>query len=496
MDGILRMPFGCFEQTSSSTYPNVLALDYMKRAKKLTPEVHAKAEGFIATGYQRLLTFEVPGGGFSWFGNAPANKILTAYGLMEFHDMARVYDVDPRVVERTGEWLASQQKQDGSWAPDTQFINEGATNRFNSDQLRITAYIAWALAASEYKGEAVEKAQKYIEAHLSGKEDAYTLALVANFAVANDSKSDLARRTMEMLRDAATQKDTASHNDAFVSWTAAETSMYGSGDSAAVETTGLAVQAMMKAGVSPELVRKGLAWIASRKSGDGNWGTTQATIMALKALVEASEQSGAEAHGTVAVLLNGTKVETLEMTKENNDLLHQFVLPNVSAAGDNEVELRFTGEGGMAYQIAGQYFIPWQKSIDREPLAIQVKYDRTRLAQNEIATATATIGNNTAATAKMVMVDLGIPPGFELMSEDLQEMVEKSASAKSGRPKSFRSRRRRPFFTLTRLRREASSRCDSVCGRSIRFAPMVLRHALMSTTIPPCNRRQSLSTLR
>ena len=71
MDAILRMPGGCFEQTSSSTLPrNVLALDYMKRTKKLTPEVHAKAEGFIANGYQRLLAFEVPGGGFSWFGSA------------------------------------------------------------------------------------------------------------------------------------------------------------------------------------------------------------------------------------------------------------------------------------------------------------------------------------------------------------------------------------------------------------------------------------------
>ncbi len=85
------MPFGCFEQTSSATYPNVLALDYMKRTKKLTPEVHAKAEGYIANGYQRLLTFEVPGGGFSWFGQAPANKILTSYGLMEFSDMSKVY---------------------------------------------------------------------------------------------------------------------------------------------------------------------------------------------------------------------------------------------------------------------------------------------------------------------------------------------------------------------------------------------------------------------
>src|ERR1700737_2582339 len=167
MDSLLRMPFGCFEQTSSSTYPNVLALDYMKRTKKLTPEVHAKAEGYIANGYQRLLTFEVPGGGFSWFGQAPANKILTAYGLMEFHDMARVYDVDPRLIERTAQWLANQQQPDGSWRPDAQFINEGATNRYNSDVLRITAHLAWALETSEYGGEAVPRAKNYIASHVN-----------------------------------------------------------------------------------------------------------------------------------------------------------------------------------------------------------------------------------------------------------------------------------------------------------------------------------------
>ena len=159
MDSILRMPGGCFEQTSSSTYPNVLALDYMKRTKKLTPEVHAKAEGYIANGYQRLLTFEVPGGGFSWFGSAPANKILTAYGLMEFYDMSKVYDVDPRLIQRTQQWLAGQQQPDGSWKPDTAFINEGATNRYNSDVLRITAYIAWSLENTGYQGPAVEKAK-------------------------------------------------------------------------------------------------------------------------------------------------------------------------------------------------------------------------------------------------------------------------------------------------------------------------------------------------
>jgi uncharacterized protein YfaS (alpha-2-macroglobulin family) len=37
----------------------------------------------------------------------------------------------------------------------------------------------------------------------------------------------------------------------------------------------------------------------------------------------------------------------------------------------------------------------------------------------------------------MVMVDLGIPPGFELLSEDLEEYLEKSAAQKSGRLQKF-----------------------------------------------------------
>ena len=47
--------------------------------------------------------------------------------------MAKVYDVDPRVIAAHATWLAAQQQADGSWKPDTNFINEGATNRYNSD---------------------------------------------------------------------------------------------------------------------------------------------------------------------------------------------------------------------------------------------------------------------------------------------------------------------------------------------------------------------------
>lgn len=431
MDSILQMPGGCFEQTSSTTYPNVLALDYMKRTKKLTPEIHAKAEGFIANGYQRLLTFEVEGGGFSWFGQAPANKILTAYGLMEFSDMAKVSDVDSRLIERTGDWLARQQQAEGSWKPDTSFINEGATNRYNSDVLRITAYIAWSLAATGYKGAALDKARAYIESHASEKVDAYTLAVIANFAVDDGRDREFTRRAMESLLDARKEQD----KDAF--WTTDETAMYGAGESAAVETTGLATQALLKWGQASAQVRKALAYLYQKKQGSGNWGTTQATIMALRALLLATQLSASDVHGSLAIVVNHEPVETLVLNEENNDLLHQFVFKNIDPANAANIELKLDGSGSLAYQVVGRTFVPWQAKNAGGPLSIDVRYDRTQLAQNDIANAMATIRNNLTKSANMVMVDIGIPPGFELMTEDLQALQEKSAGAANGRLEKF-----------------------------------------------------------
>jgi uncharacterized protein YfaS (alpha-2-macroglobulin family) len=431
MDSILRMPGGCFEQTSSSTYPNVLALDYMKRTKKLTPEVHAKAEGYIANGYQRLLTFEVPGGGFSWFGSAPANKILTAYGLMEFYDMSKVYDVDPKLIARTQQWLASQQQPDGSWKPDASFINEGATNRFNSDVLRITAYLAWSLENTGYQGPAVEKARQFVESHMSAKMDAYTLAVVANFAADYGKDRDFTRRAMQLLLEARTEKDEQAW------WNSEETGVYATGTSASVETTGLAVQALLKWGEASGTARKVMTYIASKKDASGTWGTTQATIMALRALLLATEKGAADVRGTLQVLLNGDVVEKLALTGENNDLLHQFVFKVADSKCANTVEIRFEGKGGLAYQVVGKYFLPWDQKPENEALSINVAYDRTHLVQDDMATVTATVRNNLTKAANMVMVDLGIPPGFDLLSEDLQTYVEKSASQKSGRLEKF-----------------------------------------------------------
>ena len=66
MEGIFQAPYGCFEQTSSTTYPNVLALDTLRRTNKRRGQVEETANRYIHLGYQRLLSFEIAGGGFDW----------------------------------------------------------------------------------------------------------------------------------------------------------------------------------------------------------------------------------------------------------------------------------------------------------------------------------------------------------------------------------------------------------------------------------------------
>ena len=222
------------------------------------------------------------------------------------------------------------------------------------------------------------------------------------------------------------------------SWTVEETGVYSTGASAAIETTGLAAQALLKWGEAPRSFAKALNYIASKKDASGTWGTTQATIMALRALLLASQiQRVGCARLGCRSCSTASPSRTLKLTPENNDLLHQFVFKGIAAQQPNTVQLKFEGTGGLAYQVVGRYFTPWEEKPATEPLSIDVAYDRTRLAQNDIATATVTIRNNLNKTANMIMVDLGIPPGFDLLSEDLQAFQEKSSGTTSGRLEKF-----------------------------------------------------------
>jgi uncharacterized protein YfaS (alpha-2-macroglobulin family) len=422
LDKMLRMPFGCFEQTSSVTYPNILVMDYMKTTGKITPELQMKAEGFINFGYQRLVSYEVPGGGFEWFGKAPAHRILTAYGLMEFYDMSKVYEVDPAIISRTQQWLAKCQEQDGSYKPSEGGIREGAINKFTDDVLRNTAYITWALASTGYNGPELEKGIKYIRNHLDDMKDVYTRVLVANALATIDSENETTLDVLQKLHDMRTEKDD------LVYWQAeTETPTHGTGTAADIEVTALAVQGFIRCGRELGTVSKAITYLVKNKDAYGTWQSTQATIQALRAMLMAERGATAKTNATINLSLNGETIKKLSVDETNSDVLHLVDLKDLTREGENTVRLEFEGEGALLYQVVARYYIPYPIKVlpaQKEPMTINVEYNRTQLVTDDIINVTATVTNNRPGRAKMVIVDLGLPPGFTLIPDNLNRLVE------------------------------------------------------------------------
>jgi uncharacterized protein YfaS (alpha-2-macroglobulin family) len=203
LDAIFQMPSGCFEQTSSTTYPNILALRYLRDTKKASPEVEAKALSYLNQGWQRLLTFEVQGGGFSWFGEAPANKILTAFGVQEFKEMSAVFEIDEAVLTRTQAWLIAQQEPDGSWKPDANFLHQENWGDIQKGSLLVTAFITRALAVSGVKDPGLDKAIAWLDAHRAEAKDPYSLALIGGAFAAVAPQDSKTREVLSALGELA-----------------------------------------------------------------------------------------------------------------------------------------------------------------------------------------------------------------------------------------------------------------------------------------------------
>ncbi|MDH5597562.1 MAG: TonB-dependent receptor plug domain-containing protein, partial [Cyclobacteriaceae bacterium] len=136
LEAIFREPYGCFEQVSSSNYPNILALQLLKKTKD-KKEVEARAMRYLTSGYKKLVAYEVTGGGFEWFGYSPAHEGLTAYGLLQFMELGKVSDmVDQKMMDRTYQWLLSRKDGKGGFQQNRgKYGFSGASSEVNNAYL-------------------------------------------------------------------------------------------------------------------------------------------------------------------------------------------------------------------------------------------------------------------------------------------------------------------------------------------------------------------------
>lgn len=399
-------------------------MQYLKETKKSTPELTMKAEGYINAGYQRLLTFEVgKSGGWSWGGESPAVKVLTAYGLMEFKDMADVFEIDDAVVPRISTWLLSQQRPDGSFEADTRtfYTIEGAFDQ-NKKKLLTTAFVTYALAESGIKDPRVNRSIEYLKKNFQSMQDPYLIGLFANALVSADPKDPFIEKVFAKALAMKTEENETVH------WgTKMPTMTCSSGQGASIEATSLITSALIKAERSPQVVNKAITYLVKSKDAYGTWHSTQATTMAIKTLILSLRKASEEVSGQGQILINGKKFSDFAITSQDYDVFRQFDLKELTRPGRNVVQIKFQGKGNSVYRVTSKYYLPWKgQSADRvKEVAIDLAYDRSTLLVNDTLKCNVKVRNLTGKTNLMTIVDLGIAPGFSVMTSDLEELVSR-----------------------------------------------------------------------
>lgn len=411
--GILQMPHGCFEQVSSSTYPNIMALQLLRQTNHNDEYVEQQALSYISDGYQRLMKYEVVGGGFDLWGQGDANIPMTAYGLMEFVDMKKVYGgVDEAMLQRTKALLMGRLRGDHFDVGTKNSYFYGASNVETAN-----AYIAYALTETgEYN---IDKVVNKLYDILAKSKDSYQLALLAN-TLANIGHTNELQQINSAL--ATMQKEDGS-------WPTLNPSVTGStGLNLSLEATALAILALDKEkGKYNAQISKAIEYLLSKRGYGGRFGSTQATILSLKAIIKALHSGSAYGQqNNVTVSVNGNMVSNGIL---NGDMKGDYTLSNLHTyfkPGNNTIELAFAKpDKAMAFSFGAA----WQSYVPANSNKAMVELT-TALSSNTVQVGdpirlSINFKNKEKVPVPNPVAIVEIPSGLSLQAWQLKELKEK-----------------------------------------------------------------------
>jgi len=429
--GLLGEPHGCFEQSSTANYPNVLALDYLRTTRQADPELERRTRDLLERGYQKLTSFECleptsgTRRGYEWFGGTAApHEALTAYGLMQFRDMASVYPVDRTMLERTRAYLLAQRDGKGGFRR-----NDRALDTFGRAPQDITnAYIVWALTESSHEDDLSVELDA-LTAQASKSEDAYFLALVA-LGQANRGRLGEARKLLDRLVKA---QKADGHLEAATSITSS------GGRDLHIETTALALLGWLKVdrGSYALAIRNGLGWLGKQRGGSGTFGSTQATILALKALLTHArqEQKVAQA-GELRLFIGDQLAGELRFPAGARDTLVVEVpqAETLLKPGDNTLRVEITGKDNhFPHTLSFTYRTAQPLSKAAVPVTLHTRLANSELREGQSVRLDVQVRNTSGKDQGMAVAVVGLPGGLSL-PENLEQLRNYCRVPDKGRP--------------------------------------------------------------
>ena len=414
VESILQEPFGCFEQTSMSSYPNAMVLSYLRQNPGKDPELIKRSEELLDKGYKKLTSFETKQKGYEWFGGSPAHEALTAYGLMQFKDMQKVAPatVDEAMLSRTSEWLLSRRDGKGGFLRSPQ-----ALDNFGRAAEDITnAYIIYGLAEAGFQQ--LELEVKAASAKALEMKDPYTLALMSNTLWLLNKKEEAREMTRALV--SARKEDG--------SWTGTRHSItFSTGEALTVETTGFAVLALIRSGEADRpMVDKAVEGLVSRRQGRGGFGNSQATIVALKALTAFVVYSKRTLEdGAFRLAVNKDSAATAQWPAGTQKAIVAGGWEKLLKNGRNELDFSYSVlKQPLPYTISIDYYSSLPVSHPQAPLQLTTRLSGNRVQLGKPVQLDVELVNTSQEGRPMSMACVSIPAGCTASPTELREILD------------------------------------------------------------------------
>jgi CD109 antigen len=428
LDQLLQMPFGCGEQNMLLFAPDAYILNYLRDTNQLKPEIRAKAETLLITGYQRELTYRRSDGSFSAFGqqDAEGSMFLTAFVLRTFAEAKDLIYIDEAVLTDAAQWIVSHQNADGSFE-DVGFVHHQELLGGVQGRDALTAYAAIAMLEADRAGSS-SRAIEYLEGRLDEIDEAYSLALVT-YAM-ELSGSEKAEEVYQRLIATAEEDENGLHwsgggpepqplaDQRFAPFPGQAS---GSSD---IEATGYAALALIEHG---DVVNAGRAakWLVGHRNSSGGFGSTQDTVVALQALTKYAAGASADTDMTVTVRAGGV-TEEVRIDAGNFDVMQVVEVPV-----DTSVTLEANGSGQAVFQAVSRYNLP-EAEDELNVFDVMVDYDTTEVSVNDTVAVDVnlTFAPPEPIEAGMIVLDISVPTGFAPITESLEQLVETDPKVK------------------------------------------------------------------
>nr|BAK64112.1 thioester-containing protein [Hasarius adansoni] len=407
LDKLLRMPQGCGEQNMLNFVPNIVISKYLKRVNRLTPAIEKRSLHFMESGYQRELTYRRNDGSFSAFGNSDKNGStwLTAFVVRSFHQAKEFMEIDEDIMSNSLEWLAKQQRADGSFGEPGE-VHHKAMQGGSGSKSALTAYVLLAFLENQAQktfGQEMDKASKYLSKELKNSKDPYFVSIVTYaFHLSEHSEKDLA---LQKLLSLSTRGVDTIH------WQRKKDNSvdsYYTPQSQDVEMTAYALLTYsLRGDVAGSLPI--LRWLISRQNENGGYSSTQDTVVGIQALASLAFRL---ASTSISLNVSYSTVDTsnvLAINSENAMILQKVMLP----PDTRSVKVQATGFGVGIIQVTWQYNIESTGKVPSFALKpVLGKASTDDYIELDICTKYTQEG-----ASNMAVMEVGLPSGFQADSE-------------------------------------------------------------------------------